>query len=326
MGAPRITPWMLSRARGCLLGQLSGDALGGLVEFRSAGAIREMYPGGLRDMADGGTWDTIAGQPTDDSELALALARTLVECGRYDAQRVRRAYVAWFESEPFDVGQTTTAGLRGCPLTDSQSNGALMRISPLGIFGAAHRLEHVAEWARQDARITHPHVVCQQANALYVRGIARAIRSGPRPRELWEQVRAWAGEEGVDPVIQDAIARAADASPPGGFQSRSGWVVTAFGNALWQLLHAPSLEEAVVDTVMRGGDTDTNAAVCGALLGAVYGSDAVPQRWVACIERCRPEAGRPGVRRPRPRCYWPSDALELAQKLLHVGAGAREQA
>lgn len=48
--------------------------------------------------------------------------------------------------------------------------------------------------------------------------------------------------------------------------------------SLWQLLHAPSLEEGVVDTVMRGGDTDTNAAICGALIGAVHGRGAIPSR------------------------------------------------
>ncbi len=62
----------------------------------------------------------------------------------------------------------------------------------------------------------------------------------------------------------------------------------AFRNALWQLLNAPDLEVGVVDTVMRGGDTDTNAAICGALLGAVYGLDAVPAQWLDCILNWRP--------------------------------------
>ena len=65
----------LVRAQGCLIGQLAGDALGSLVEFQSPEEIRRSYPEGVRELADGGTWNTIAGQPTDDSEMSLLLAR-----------------------------------------------------------------------------------------------------------------------------------------------------------------------------------------------------------------------------------------------------------
>ena len=98
-----------------------------------------------------------------------------------------------------------------------------------------------------------------------------------------------------------------------------GWVLIALQNALWQMLHASNLEEGVVDTVMQGGDTDTNAAIAGALLGAVYGEEAVPAQWRESILNCRPEAGRPGVHKPRPAEYWPVDALELADALLEAG-------
>src|SRR5687767_6228182 len=81
-------PALRGRAQGCLLGQLAGDALGSLVEFRDAADIARQYPGGVRLLADGGTWNTIAGQPTDDSELALMLARALVKRGAFDATEV----------------------------------------------------------------------------------------------------------------------------------------------------------------------------------------------------------------------------------------------
>jgi ADP-ribosyl-[dinitrogen reductase] hydrolase len=67
---------------------------------------------------------------------------------------------------------------------------------------------------------------------------------------------------------------------------------------------------------MRGGDTDTNAAICGALLGAVYGRDSIPEQWVECLLNCRPAAGSPHVHHPRPECFWPVDALELAARLV----------
>lgn len=306
---------VLTRAQGCLLGQLAGDALGSLVEFRTPQDIRLQYPGGVRELADGGTWNTIAGQPTDDSEMALLLARMLAEQGHYDPEPARQAYVFWLESGPFDRGGTIYRGLRGRPNPDSQANGALMRISPLGIFGANHDLPQVAEWARQDAAITHPHPVCLQANALFTMAVSQAVRTGCDPKDLYWLVADWTKDLGVEDSLLDTVHRAAE-SPPSDYVSLQGWVLKAFQNALWQLTHASGLEEAVVDTVMRGGDTDTNAAICGALLGAVHGRDAIPDQWTDRLLNCRPEAGRANVFQPRPECFWPVDALELAERLI----------
>ena len=95
----------LERAQGCLLGQLAGDALGSLVECQTPEQIRRKYPNGVRELADGGTWSTIAGQPTDDSEMALLLARMLADQGRYDPGEARKAYLFWLDSGPFDCGR-----------------------------------------------------------------------------------------------------------------------------------------------------------------------------------------------------------------------------
>jgi len=306
---------MLPRAQGCLIGQLAGDALGSLVEFQTPEQIRQEYPNGVRELVDGGTWNTIAGQPTDDSEMALLLARMLVNQGKYDPEEARKAYVYWLDSGPFDCGMTVSSGLRGRPNPDSQANGAMMRISPLGIFGANHDLQQVAEWAKQDASLTHPHPVCRQANALFAMAIAHAIRTGIGAHDLHEQIVLWADEMNADDSLMEAITGAAEA-PPTDYVHQQGWVLIAFRNALWQFLHASNLEEAVVDTVMRGGDTDTNAAICGALLGAVCGRDAIPEQWTECLLNCRPVAGQAHVRHPRPECFWPVDALILAEQLL----------
>lgn len=305
----------LSRARGCLLGQLAGDALGSLVEFKSPEEIRRTYPDGVRELADGGTWNTIAGQPTDDSEMALLLARMLAERGGYDPVAALGAYQFWLDSDPFDRGAAISAALRGYPSPDSQANGAMMRISPLGIFGVNYPLETVGEWAGQDAALTHPNPVCLQANALFAMAIARAVASGCEAGELYRSIKQWAADLAVDPALMDSIHGAAEA-PAADYLGHQGWVLIAFRNALWQLLHAPGFEAGVVDTVMRGGDTDTNAAICGALLGAVYGLDAIPAQWVDKVLNCRPKAGTPGVHRPRPECFWPGDALELAAQLI----------
>lgn len=318
---------MLQRAQGCLLGQLVGDALGSLVEFKTPEQIRREYPNGVRELHDGGTWHTIAGQPTDDSEMALMLARVLADQRRYDREEAKQAYIFWLESGPFDCGMTVASGLRGLPNLESQANGALMRISPLGIFGANHRLDHVAEWARQDAAITHAHPVCQQANALYAMAISLAVRQRCDARYLYGQIITWAREMDVDGSLLDAIKGAAEA-PPADYICQQGWILTAFRNALWQLLHAENLEQSIVDTVIRGGDTDTNAAITGALLGAVWGRTAIPEQWAECVLNCRPMDGLPNVHRPRPECFWPVDAMELAARLLGNGclenSGAEE--
>ena len=191
----------------------------------------------------------------------------------------------------------------------------------MGIFGANHALADVAQWAEQDAALTHPHAICRQTNALYSMAIAHAIRTGPAPLELYEKIVSWAKSMDIEQALLATIQNAAD-HPPHDFCTQQGWVLIAFQNALWQLLHAPNVEEGIVDTVMRGGDTDTTAAICGALLGAVYGLDAIPDRWVKAIISCQPQAGMPGVYRPRPKRFWPVDVLGLAEKLV---SGATQQ-
>ena len=94
-----------------------------------------------------------------------------------------------------------------------------------------------------------------------------------------------------------------------------GWVLTAFQNALYELVHERTFKDAVIETVHCGGDTDTNGAICGALLGAVHGRKAMPEQWVSCIVQCRPTEETP---QPRPKEYWPDDALRLAEDLLRA--------
>ena len=68
-------------------------------------------------------------------------------------------------------------------------------------------------------------------------------------------------------------------------------------------------------TVGKGGDTDTNAAITGALLGAADGLGAIPPRWVMPVQACRPH-GSLGALNPRPMAYWPDDLAALAEALL----------
>jgi ADP-ribosylglycohydrolase/fructose-1,6-bisphosphatase/inositol monophosphatase family enzyme len=333
---------VLSRAQGCLLGQCAGDSLGSLVEFQDAREIRARHPDGVEYLANGGAWHTIAGQPTDDTEMALMLARALVRSGIFEESAVADAYADWFASPPFDAGNTTRQALRPASAarqagedvakaareaanSGSQANGALMRVSPLGIFGYAVAAERLAHWARADATLTHPHAVCQDASALFSVTIARAVRTGDTPDKIYAFARHWADAAGIHSNVRESLT-AAESSPPEDYVRQMGWVRIALQNAFYQLLHAPSFEAGVVDTVMRGGDTDTTGAICGALLGAVHGIAAVPQQWRDRVLTCRPIRDQRSVHQPRPRCFWPVDALLLAERLLSLGRRVADSA
>jgi ADP-ribosyl-[dinitrogen reductase] hydrolase len=323
-------PPRLRRAQGALLGQICGDALGSLVEFESEEEIAEDYPEGVRELVDGGTWNLLAGQPTDDTELALALARSLIRRGRFVAGDAARAYAAWYESHPFDIGHTTRAALgaaaaamragrdpaaaaRAGARSESRSNGSLMRVSPLGIFGHGLAPAELATLAREDARLTHPHPVCADAGAVFTAAVARAVARGGTPAELADWALAFAREHRLHEEVIEALVISTKHRPD--FATHQGLVTVALQNAFFQLRHA-SPEEALVDTVRRGGDTDTNAAIAGALLGAVHGVEGLPLRWRNAVLSCVPVEGMPGCQRPRPPSCWAVDALVVAERLL----------
>ena len=326
---------LLTRAQGCLLGQLAGDALGSMVEFQGVAAIRRRYPSGLRTIGPSPVFHTLAGQPTDDSELALLLARALLTAGRYDDEAVAAAYASWRDTRPFDIGNTigqaTHAMLRarerGQPLAPaaraaansaSEANGALMRQSPLAIFGHALPPAHLAAAVRADTTLTHPHQVCQDASAAFVVALAAVIGEGLAAEAAYARAVAWDRRHGHSPTVTQALADAYRRPPD--YEHHQGHALIALQNAFYQALHAPTLEEGIVATVMGGGDTDTNAAIAGALLGALHGARAVPSQWRTALLTCRPQPGAAGVEQPRPPACWPVDALVLAERLLVAGA------
>jgi ADP-ribosylglycohydrolase len=317
---------ILARAHGCFLGQCAGDALGQQVEFQSAAEIRKKYPGGIRTMEDGGTWHVLAGQITDDSELALLLARSIVSVGSYDIEKVAQAYYYWFhESSPYDIGNTirkalsvpnpSASSMCAAANQDSQANGSMMRISPLGIHGFRMSSEDLWQLACKESELTHPNPICQQACGLYVCAIADAIRSGKSPADLYDAVCKLAQKQNVDSILMDALTRAETSLPD--MTRNAGWVVSAFQNAFYQLLHASSAEEAIVNSVMQGGDTDTTAAIAGALIGAVHGRDSIPISWRQLVLSCKPHVVS-GAAHPRPLCLWPSDLGILTEQLMIV--------
>jgi ADP-ribosyl-[dinitrogen reductase] hydrolase len=333
-GASPFSGALLRHVEGCLMGQLAGDALGSMVEFQTRTAIALSYPAGLREIGPSPVWGTIAGQPTDDSEMALALARSMFSDG-FSLERAATAYGRWRESKPFDIGNTIRQAVdaivaamrrgesageaaRQAASTQSEANGALMRQSPLAIWGCFLPAETLDRHVRADTRLTHASLVCQDASAAFIVALAATIRDGLDGKGAYAVALEWDSVHGSSAGVTSALAAAADRPPE--YDRHQGHVLIALQNAFYQALHAPSLEGGVVATVMAGGDTDTNAAIAGALLGAIYSSAAVPAQWRSAVLNCRPTASAPGVQRPRPETYWPVDAMELACALLTAGA------
>ena len=305
LGFPRKgSEAVLAQAQGCLLGQVIGDSLGSLVEFKDAAEIARLFPQGVRALADGGVFHTIAGQPTDDSEMALALARCLVANQGFLPDKILDAYREWLTSRPLDIGATTERGLLGMHTTESESNGSLMRVSPIGVWAAGDP-QRAARTAREDSALTHKNPLCIEACAAYAAAIAAGVAGRGRAAMREAALANCTGR------VREAIA---SGKPPEDYFTHMGWVLVSLQNAFFHL-KGSSFEEALISTVSAGGDTDTNAAICGALLGAALGRSAIPPRWILPLLACRStvDAGAP---RPRPAAYWPDDILELAEALI----------
>ena len=302
LGFPRNSTHV-EKAQGVLLGQVIGDSLGSRVEFKSAEEIGKLFPRGVRELADGGPYHTIAGQPTDDSEMALTLARAILRHHGFERDKVLDAYRDWMQTRPIDIGETTERGLLGLHTTESESHGSLMRVSPIGVWAAGDPARAAAA-AREDSMLTHPNPLCVEACAAYCAAIAAGV-SGASRKEMVKVALAHCSGPAHDAIKRNAL--------PEDFTR--GRALIALQNAFYRLSSGASVEESLVATVGCGGDTDTNAAITGALLGAVLGREAFPARWVYAVLACRPltEAASP---RPRPTEYWPDDVLELAEALL----------
>jgi ADP-ribosylglycohydrolase len=195
----------------------------------------------------------------------------------------------------------------------SQSNGSLMRIAPIGVW--ASDPDEAARFASEDSALSHPHPVCRAACASFAAAISAAL-SGADRHAMVETALRVAGSAGSSaaPVV-DALRRAAAGVAPADFQHQMGWVLIALQNAFFHLAAGSAVEPALIETVGYGGDTDTNAAIAGALLGAADGRASLPVRWVMPILTCRPDPELHPAR-PRPDEYWPDDLLDLTEALL----------
>ena len=292
-----LTSAQTDRACGVLLACAVGDALGAGYEFGSA-----PYDG-WPAMIGGGLGGFAPGEWTDDTAQAMAIARVaatgadLRTPAALDA--VASGFAEWYASGPADVGIQTGQVLRlaGVDATARQmaaaaetvhrqsggrsaGNGSLMRTAPVAI---AHLDDPAAlvEAAREISALTHHDPMAGEGAALWCLMIRHAVLHGAFPTAddvlplLGETTRDWA-----------AVLGEAEAYPPSRF-TENGWVVGALQAAWSTIVHTPvpddlpcrHLQHALATAIGIGNDTDTVAAIAGALLGARWGASAIPQEW-----------------------------------------------
>ena len=282
-----------------MLGAFVGDAAGATLEGRRQAFTEEVVINAMK-MPGGGPLYVGPGQITDDGELTLALWQAIKGYNPKDGfpiLSIMRAYADWYDSSPFDIGQTCSFAFEAIAdlfkavksineddiytlkwliynlNRESEANGALMRATGLATWIAKY--EDVdpfigAEMAIEDASLSHPSEACKEVNAIYVYTLINLLRGISPPdalkytnefiemNEFSEKVRHWYFEESFDISHMNCTIQAGHV--------RWGFVLAFY------FLRNPEItyEQAIKITLLKGGDTDTNAAIVGGLVGAYH--------------------------------------------------------
>ncbi|MHB1380746.1 MAG: ADP-ribosylglycohydrolase family protein [Thermoleophilia bacterium] len=275
-------------ATGCLAGIAIGDALGNW--FESAGS------GGARRDGEAAGMDPFLLMPamtSDDTAQAIALAESIIACNGFVPADFAGRLVTWYEQRPEGIGNHTALVLalasRGedwekaaldvqTARPESAGNGSLMRCAPVALFDHAAPRELVDD-SRLSSRVTHPHSECQWSCAFTNLVIAELL-GGATPDRAVTDTLAFCARR--DDVNREVVERARLASLHGTLRNLrpSGYVLDTLECSLWCLLHTDDFESALTRAVSLGGDSDTIGAVTGALAGAAYGLDAIPESWL----------------------------------------------
>ncbi len=285
------------RARGVMLGLAAGNLLGLPVEGAGRNTIERRFPQGIRDI------DSREAQRPMDDDLAQAV--DLAEALVHDADPVTGfadRLVSWRRDNGRGIGIMTATvidylevGLgapgaakafwqeRGSP--ETQPNGALMRCAPVALRFAMQPQQLIAQTAATCA-VTHFAPGAQWSCILVNAAIAMLLR-GAEPRRD-DLVLAASQDSAPAEMITWSLAIPEDIGRRIEEERVSGHTYLCLQAALWCLDAGDSLEEALIRIVSAGGDTDTNGAVAGAVLGARDGASSIPQRWLDCVpERAR---------------------------------------
>lgn len=285
------------RALGLVVGGAVGDALGAPFEFKAAGLYSATFPepvlGGRGEMTGGGSFGWAPGEFTDDTQMAMVLARSLLAQGHYDPDDLWAGWRHWARTA-VDVGSTTSRSLsferwRDVVVDDPEraaGNGALMRAFPLAL-AYLDAPDDVARWVvRHQALLTHQHPAAGWGAWL---GVAM-MRAGVRGDDPFEVL-----EREVASLPDPHRARYAQLLDPAWTPDQpgpgNGSVWACLAQAVWAVRTTPSFEQAVVAAIDLGRDTDTVACVAGAIAGARDGIQAIPSRWATYVHGSIDTAG-----------------------------------
>lgn len=278
------------RYRGALLGLAVGNALGCQVEGQSSEAIRSRVPGGVREIPSDESsmpWD-------DDVAQALELAEELLREGEFDQDAYLQRLIRWMEENGRGIGIQTYRVLKlakaGAPGTEAAwtvweasgfhaaGNGAVMRCAPVALRWRTDPLRLIQD-AGHSARVSHYDPRCVWTTVATCAAIAHGLTGTHWTlHELADGLEgAGAPEEVADAVRRSAVADLSDLEL--GEPRSMGYTVRAMTAGLWAFLNATDFETPLLQVINAGGDTDTNGAVAGAVLGARFGAHAIPDRW-----------------------------------------------
>jgi ADP-ribosyl-[dinitrogen reductase] hydrolase len=155
-------------------------------------------------------------------------------------------------------------------------NGSIMRCAPVALRFRTEP-EAIVQASIDTSRITHADPRCTWSCVAVNQAITHLLNGGPLDTVVE------AATSGVEDSRVINAVRAAGTLPRDEVRS-GGYVLDTLTAAIWSLLTHDSLEETLVAAVALGEDTDTTAAVAGALAGAYYGAEAIPGRWLAQLE------------------------------------------
>lgn len=274
------------RFRGCLLGLAAGDAVGTTVEFHQRGTFPP-----VTDMVGGGPFRLRPGEWTDDTSMALCLASSLVELGRFDPRDQMHRYARWRDEgywsstgKCFDIGNTVAEALSRFEDTDdpwsgsrdprTAGNGCIMRLAPVPMFFFPDR-ERSIEISSEASRTTHGADECLDSCRLLAAILFKALSGATK-----EELLMGHGLQAIDsPKVQEIAA--------GQYRGKAiaeirgtGYVIESLEAALWCFDQTDSFENAILAAANLGDDADTTAAVCGQVAGAFYGAAGIPEHWL----------------------------------------------